>query len=207
MTKEIAVFGCSFSSGVESVDDGNSWPKELAKLLPEYTIKNYAFGGSSLLWSVTTLKKYKRLFPKSYVIFQITLPYRYTVQKPYNFLKLLTKTKLKNYFEINQEPFFPFIKPYTPSTKIEGSVYETFIKEYYAHLDTDSELLMYDCLIDYVSKNSNFYFTHRNYKDDIISIERSLGKKFPSYVGDPGFHLKTKGCIAQAEFIKNKITI
>lgn len=202
---EIAVFGCSFSSGVETIDNGNSWPRQLAILMPEHTIKNYAFGGSSLSWSATQFIKYKRLFPDTFTIFQITMPYRYTVQKPYNFKKILKKTKLPNYFEINQEPFFPFIKPYTPSTKIRKSKYEKFISEYYSHLDNDTEMLIFDCLIDFVSKNSSFYFTHRHYKDTIMSIEKTLGKKFGSYIGDAGFHFNSIGLHNQAVLIKDQI--
>ena len=76
----IYTFGCSLSYGANGTQtDTVSWPEKLAELLPDHTIEDFSFPGTSLEYSVFQLNRLlSQRTSEDIFVFQATCPYRYT---------------------------------------------------------------------------------------------------------------------------------
>lgn len=82
----IYTVGCSFTAGVGNVENYLSWPAVLANMFPNYTIKNFSQGGSSIHYSILILKKlFKEKRPEDLIIFQGTCINRLTFFSKQNY--------------------------------------------------------------------------------------------------------------------------
>lgn len=216
--KRIAVFGCSWTQGV--YPEYYSWSKCLAKSRPDIHIDDYSKGGTSLKWSVSQLLATANI-NYDYKIFQVTDPYRITLS-PYN---------------LNYQKLYEFV---TPNHRIYSSnlaneiitlnfgYYPRMIKRfsdksiknfhyiYYSTLNYDIQNFEYQLYIDYVIKNTDFVFFHRELdlqtarlkNSNIQSIETVLTRpQFNKHVYDNGDHLDEQGCQKVCEWILSQTNL
>lgn len=209
--KRIAVFGCSWTQGVDP--EYYSWSKCLAKSRPDIHIDDYSKGGTSLKWSVSQLLATANI-NYDYKIFQVTAPYRITLSPSNLNYQKLYKFGLPNHRSYSSDLAQKIItinSNYYPRM-IEGfsdKSIKNFQNVYYSTLNYDIENFEYQLYIDYVMKNTDFVFFHREMdkqtarlKTSIQSIETVLGlKEFKKYVYDNGYHLDSQGCQKVCEWI------
>jgi hypothetical protein len=219
--KQIAAFGCSFTQGIPPYY--HSWTREFADVYKEYSIDDYSKGGSSVKWSVSQLLKYNNKNIDSFKIFQVTTPYRITIET--ESLDCCRETRTENHTMYNTELAIILItmginfnntRIYRHISKKLASAIHKIL---YTYMDISLEELEWAMYIKYAMKNSDFLFFHR--EDDrqrfldffpeytnLNSVENMLGKKyFRKHVFDNGDHLDKEAVQKVATWIKTQISI
>ena len=221
---KLAVFGCSWSYGInQHVNIEKSppnWVRSLAKLRPDISITNFAFGGTSVQYSAFLFDKYAKEY--DYTIFQITSPYRFTLwPEEFDFKKHLIKyednlTQLDNqvYTHIlnvspSQIDKGPSWKPFDNSNRHKLN----FSKNYYKYIDSNYQWFEYNMFIKYITTQADLIFFHRFSPNwplrdkayNIWCIEKILSaQQYQSYLLDDGDHFNQAGCEWQANYINDK---
>lgn len=200
---DIGIFGCSFTEGGEVTKDNNNWVNELGKLEPSWKIRNYASGGSSLAYSIWNWNKFIEENPNSFTVFQITLPWRYTVIGDYDPERYMVSTHQLNVKEISRHKDIPITL--ANLNNIKKSPISKFAKQYWQN-HSNLEMIQYKIACEYIRNKADICFRHREGNDDILSMEGVLGKRqYALYVADKGSHFNLKGMQWQAEFIRQMI--
>lgn len=211
--KIINVYGCSWTQGVDSLNDCKSWPYYLSLMIPDnYEIHSYAISGSSLDYSAFQLHRYKNFADIN--IFQVTVSGRISVfnKELFNTNNLVeTYPKLREFdFNYGQENF----TLYNSAKMQDLDRWErTFFQKYIEMFEIKTETLdtiRYNHLY-YALNNCNFVFGHiydhtlRALK--IKSIDRCLEKsKFQSYSKDIGYHFDETGSQIVAQIVYDNIS-
>jgi len=211
---KIAIFGCSWSSGIQSVDGSSCWPHELAKISSDWKIYNFSSSGTSLIWSLKNLLDVKDAWKNKdvFYIFQYTNRNRYTfINSKFNILNYLQNCPTQhNYYKISNH-IDKHITKISPANIGKGNknAHYNYFQQWITHHEAYG-LPDYISHINYIQNNVNFSFFHRqtDINDiDILAIEDILGKnKFGEYSKDNGNHFGINGATWQAEYIKNAIT-
>ena len=210
---KIAIFGCSWSSGIRSVDDGSCWPYELAKLSPDWKIYNFSSSGTSLIWSLKNLLDVKHAWKNEdiFYIFQYTNRNRYTfINSEFNILNYLQNSSTQNNYHSITNQIDKHITKISPANTGQNNKNEqyNYFQEWIKHHEA-YDLPDYISHVSYIQHSVNFSFFHRHEAvyTDIPTIEDILGKnKFNNYSKDIGNHFGFNGAKWQAEYIKDIIT-
>jgi hypothetical protein len=216
---KIATFGCSWTHGINAVDNFYSWPHALHKLNPDWKIDNYAIGGSNLQFQTFLLDDVLRHNTYDKIIFQITSPGRLTYfEEDYDFTKHLTEFE-PNYkrFDI-EDGFFRKVVTITPGhmklpkTDIFWNLlgkYD-FAKSYYTAVNKSIFRTEYKALVYYLKDKVDLMFMHNEdvLKLDICPVVVEEAKKenvIDSFIADNGEHFNIEGCDWQAKWLINKL--
>lgn len=213
----IHVYGCSWSCGIPEIDDFNCWPKELARLEPEWRIYNFAVGGSSVhfssycyFWSKNNIAE------PVYHIFQGTSQYRWT-----HFPKDLDPLQYMEKHADNYWSFFPrteSIRNEINTLQIKSIPLSRLGTHYRKKLKYEKEdqweIERYS-IFEALRNNIDLAFFHRyhdsrDYKkyfdNHVMCIADVLGKeKFYDLVDDHSHHFGTEGFKWQADFMRKHI--
>ena len=71
---KLAIFGCSWTHGIHSLDNHRNWPYYLAAKNPQYQVCNYAIAASSLQFQIYLYEYVKKHMPADRYIFQVSRP-------------------------------------------------------------------------------------------------------------------------------------
>lgn len=212
----IDVYGCSWTRGVPP--DWFSWSREFAKMHPNYQINDFSIGGTSIQWAYHQMLSRKNE-SVDLKIFQITAPFRYTMQHGEFFLDKRRK-QLSNYSYYSQEAahgILAFTFGYIPC---EHKFYSKEHVEIAYKIWTDSmdyEQLISDyCIyVEKIAHEVDLCFVHNKYEYTEIKnrtgmtplcIELELGSEvFNSHKIDNGNHLDHSGCQKVAMIIEKKL--
>lgn len=209
---KLAVFGCSFSAGI-SINNNHNWVRDLAEIRQDDEIYNFALGGTSALWSVHLLKKYKNYFDKT--IFQVTHPKRFTYWKHHDSLEYFYKVKpnLYEYTETVRDNVFsitPAIihghnQQYWKKYWNKNKNMVEFGKQIYKNLSEEQFTIEHELSTDYAFTHADLCFFHCKSDVDtrISSIEAELGFEFNKNLLDDSKHLNSNGCKLQAAWVND----
>ena len=218
---KLAVFGCSWSYGttqkLDIKESQPNWVRCLAKIRPDISITNFAFGGTSIQFSSYLFDNYAKEY--DYTIFQITNPYRLTLWSDnFDFQKHLIK------YEDNLTQFdnqiYEVIHNISPA-RIDNNVswkvlFEksrqaiNFGKQYYKYVDRKYLWFEYKMFVEHIAKQADLTFFHQYYpmqsfKDETFSIQKILSpQQYQSYLLDDGDHFNQDACDWQANYINDK---
>jgi len=208
---KINVYGCSWSSGVPDVDDHACWPQYFAEQNPNYKIKNYALGGTSIQYQARLFMKYKHTADVN--IFQGTSAHRWTDFDPSVNLEDGFIRRLPNYSYLprkwashNQK-----LKTYQVAKTKRTKMLDMKQSYYYAHLKYYSDEYMHMeryAIMDMLSRQADLCFWHRerdsygytkHTDNKLLCIQEHIDWK---YIGDDGEHLRNPGLKQVARLIK-----
>lgn len=196
-SKRIAVFGCSWTQGLEN-ENYDNWVYYLSKRYPMHSFFNYAAAGTSIVYHTHLLEQvtYKQTF--DIIIFQVTSPARFTWWKPHKINKMLYKQSdnlwaieagYGNYVDrintgtISDKKFF----------KIDKKKHR-FGVDYYSRLTNQQILLDHKAYISYIKDKVDLYFCHRSAINNELSVYDTLGEEnFKKFVIDNGDHFSPEG--------------
>jgi hypothetical protein len=209
LVDEIAIFGCSFSRGVPEVSNYDCWPRHLAKAFPNVQIKNYAMSGSSLLYSLYALEKYKQQVRNAYTIFNITTPFRFDyIPQDTDLDDFLIDTDLPNYKQTDMNRLSDKITPFRYQNCLFSNVQKPKEQRKFGKLlakyfnDEMDEIQWKACSI-YANDHTDFTFFQRAYRSfpENFCVERDFGKKWYKKHSPDQYHLDSDGL----EILTNKI--
>lgn len=229
---KIVIFGCSWSVGVprkfselhkdaaisKPCDyDFCSWAKELADLHPEHQITNYALPSSDLTYSVAMLNRVLKNQQYDKVIFQVTIPHRFTYWNDVELEKHFVD--FGNYRRFG-ESILTDVFLFNPQNADDGtqSNYKSitkkvrdgkFIKDYLERDIDDRAEANHKALTYYAKDHSDFCFSHIPIDFlDIPNVEEKLGtEQFKTYVCDDGLHFGDDGNKWQAKWISQNLNL
>lgn len=201
---KVGIFGCSWSSD-KNKGASTSWPREFARLNPEYEVYNMSWGGTCIRFSIENLIEFKNQWPDSKTIFQVTHLNRFTYKKP--------KMNIFDYIENVDKNYYRFnglinSKIYRHSGgKASGQVNNEILKYYQQQcLYNIYETIDFKALTEYAKQISELVFAHKIILIDdfnIPCVEKICGEyNFRKYQLDyPHGHFNTQGSIWQANLI------
>lgn len=216
----IHVYGCSWSAGLPEEENYNSWPKELAKIQPDWQIYNFACPGSSSHFAMYNLFWSKQHVNEPvYHIYQSTSQYRWTHMQT-DFVPIDYLEKIEN----NYYSFFPKysgsirdviqtyqIKKQNKPPRTLSKHYKNKIKH---ELETQWELERFSHF-ESMRNNIDLAFFHRKqdqekynsyFDNDTMCIQSTLGdSRFYHYCIDKGMHFGKRGLQWQAKYIRDYI--
>jgi hypothetical protein len=227
----IYTFGCSWTYGVKgnyhtTENDTISWPEELAEQFPDIVVEDYSYPGTCIEYSLFLFNHIlKKKTPDDKVVFQFTMPYRYTTWTDSN--KLLGNdyryNKLSNYSKF-EKSLYSHIERYVGNNVFhqnQGKLDKVFHNKYYIKLNERKELASYYAITEYVKQHADFAFFHKDYNKYVSaigktltlndykfypSVENMLGDKlFQSYSWDISKHFNQEGCKHVADIVATKI--
>ena len=198
----INCFGCSFTSGIERTE--NSWPEELAKLVPNYNIVNYGYAASSALFALHMMRNVKKN-QGDINIFQITSPYRVTSWKKNFHINQNLVQCTDNYWKF---PWIPNdIKVITSSTFLPSA--KKFHKQYYSYMSEDTLSVQFECNVELGKQYADYSFRQQGSKNDAKFtnvFQREITEiDYKNYCYDDDSHLTKEGHVFQASWVYNKI--
>ena len=197
----IHVFGCSFSNDLY----GWSWPRELAKMLPDYKIYNYSMPGSDVLWSLYCMDQVEKT-NDDFLIFQSTTSCRVTTWSV-DFKVSDYFTQDNNYFYLDKHEMTKLFNfTYCSPASIESNVAK-FKKSYYKHMPYEIMRFQHKVNIERGVAKCDYSFSQKNKEDGLVTLMEEWGKKkYRKHVFDgAGMHLSHEGCKLQAQWVANKI--
>jgi hypothetical protein len=187
----INIYGCSWSHGDEYPFD--SWASEFAKLIPHYTINNYAYTGSSLAFSCYMLDKTYN--SDAINIFQLTGPARFVSWNDVDY-DSQSFLKFKNYRcfkkEIKMQYHFP------------GQT-TSFCNEYFPLFTKPLEHIQTKSYIEFAKLRSSYTFAQRHNYDEVDCIHSILAKQYDEFLSNDNFHFNLQGHKWLAQFILDKL--
>lgn len=221
---KVAIFGCSWSHGIHSLDKHRNWPYYFALNNKDWQIDNYAIAASSLQFQIYLYEYIKKHNPADKYIFQITRPERFTYfKKDTKFEDLLEDRKfyndhLDNYKWFNYATINKTVQPITIGNVkkffAHGNLDFTkdsldFANLYYKITNDEIMELEWKMGIEYIKNKVDFCFLHtegrqRNIKD-LYCIEDIVGKDYcyQNYFEDgSGTHFNQKGLQWTANWVK-----
>lgn len=209
-TKNIAVFGCSWTQGLKDKDFDN-WVFRLSKCFPQHNFYNFAAGGTSIVYHTHLLEQILKSTKFDYKIFQVTSPGRFTWWQPHNALDLIEQ-KTDNYYCL-QEDYGRFVDRINTGTILSKKFVKldrkkhNFGVEYYKRLTDEQIRLDNIAYVSYIKDKVDFHFYHRkSYEKNSFSILTELGDdKFNKFVIDDGDHFGEEGNQWQADWIIDKL--
>ena len=220
---KIYTFGCSFTYGLKFTNyNATSWVEKLAERYPEIEFEDYSFPGTDLDYSLYMFEKIiPRILPEDKVIFQATIPYRYTTwedssmfdNEDYRYKKLSNYTKFTAGMKNNLETYQSSKYQQWADIMEQQNLDRQFFEGYYRKINLDKELSVFNATIKYVARKSDFVFFHTkpasDVQDDngntITSIANTLGKDFKKYIWDWGQHFNDEGCDFIADIVEERI--
>jgi hypothetical protein len=198
----INCFGCSFTSGIIRTE--NSWPEELAKLVPNYNIVNYGYAASSALFALHMMRNVKKN-QGDINIFQITSPYRVTSWKKNFHMTQNLVQRTDNYWEFARMP--DDIKVMTTSTFHPSA--KKFHKQYYSYMSEDTLCVQFECNVELGKQYADYSFRHLGSKNDAkvsdVFQQEITEITYKNYCYDNDSHLTKEGHVFQASWVYNKI--
>jgi len=211
-SRNIAIFGCSWTQGLKSADFDN-WVVWLSKMYPQHNFYNFAAAGSAITYHTHLLEQVMQDKTFDVKLFQITSPGRFTWWKPHKVKDILYQ-KYDNYHCLKAVDYENFVERINTGTILSNKFLDSdrkkhkFGVEYYKRLCADQVDLDHRVYINYIKNNVDFYFYHRaSYESHIPNVFTELGKKqFYKYVIDNGDHFGTEGNQWQANWIKDQLT-
>lgn len=216
---KIATFGCSWTHGINAVDNKYSWPYALSKLKPNWHIENYAVEGTSLTFQTFLMDDVLRHNTFDKIIFQITSPGRVSYfEEDYDILQHAENVS-QNYKHISIENgFFRKVIAFTPGhiklSKKDSFWYPKgkyeFARSYYSLINKSIFRTEYKALVHYILSKADLVFMHN---EDILKLnlcpvimeEIKDQTLLQSFIADNGNHFNKAGCEWQANWIINKL--
>ena len=213
---DIATFGCSFTYGVGK--EYHSWAEEFAHMYPQYNVKNYSMGGTSVKWSMSQLLQQNTLTSK--VVFQLTAPQRITLSDQRMCYADNRIQKTSNYSLYDGDTALDVIifnpqtieRPHRRHTAAEVSALH---KVLLTSMDFDMEHYEWKMYIDHAVAHSDFAYFHKandaaHYIDmggkPLPCVETHFGKaQFDEWVYDKGYHFGIDGSQEVARWIKSNL--
>ncbi len=209
-SKNIAVFGCSWTQGIES-EGFDNWVVWLSKLYPQHTFYNFAAAGTAITYHTHLLEQVMQDKMFDIKLFQVTSPGRFSWWKSHTFKEMIYQ-KYDNYYCMYQD-YGKFIDRINTGTILSQKFLKDdhkkhkFGVEYYKRLTDDQIDLDHRVYINYVKDNVDFYFHHRGlYESHVPCVFTELGEKqFYKYVVDDGDHFDKNGNQWEANWINKKL--
>jgi len=199
---KIGVYGCSWCAGVGPNFFG--WPKNLAKMLPEYEINDYSLGGMSLeaiLYWFETFKDHNDIN-----IIKLTRPHRLTLISNDHVVKRCQATPNYSTWEGTFENSMIRLQSHSawPFSEYNNKLQKLYYKTY----NRDVGLVTARAMADYLKnhKDVHMIFSHNRGSKDYPNIEKSTQTflpNFDSYIIDDGAHFSYEGAEIEADYIKN----
>ena len=207
----IATFGCSHTGGFT---EDQTWPHLLSTQVKD-NVYNLGHPATSLSFSVQILKQFKKKYPRSKTILQVTRPNRFTVLEEFDFQLYLIQQE-ENYYCFDKSKTGELLKTYIGASrmcnKYIGS--EDDLQYYRQTVTKHSELdqLNFIANIYYAKQYADLVFFHQtpNHQllksepqlKDILCLETQLGDRFKDYCLDDAAHFNRFGSLWQSNYIK-----
>lgn len=204
----VGIFGCSFS-GDDNEGAVTSWPQEFAKLNPTYEVYNFACGGTSLQFSAENLQHFKKRFPNSKTIFQVTTPFRFTYKtNEINIFDCISK-KFENYYSVLPEILNPNLQRFTGSNG-KGKYNTKSIFKFYQNkcFYNQYEILEFSAVAEKLKNQTDCIFTHLDVPEleGYFSIQSNCStQEWQTFVLDEYGHFNMTGSIWQANLLNEML--
>lgn len=191
MSKNLAVFGCSWSFGMPDIGTQpathrgkrirlhDCWPLRFARQNPEYTVYNFSRGGTGIGFHIALLHQFLNsdlYTDDTKIVFQITAPYRYTYNVEERLALKPNWSIVDNYQLFDKEWKQKTIKPNNFQNKnellLDGfsqdqiELYNNNMKHYpeiYRDIEFESQ-------IAYVKNICNFVYAHQYWLKSNIPV-------------------------------------
>ena len=236
VSKNIAVFGCSWSYGVPAHSEQSipydCWPLHFAKKYPDYIVYNFSKGGTGIGYHIAILHKFlnsKQYNNETKIVFQITLPYRYTFNVD-DLINIDLVLQNNNYWYYDTTATPRTVRPDViqgltrPRHWDNGSRLATkqigFYKKYMKYYPEIYRDIEFESQIAYVKNICNFVYAHQYWlssnipvsvkqKYNTIPIVRDIigEEKFNEFVFDNGAHFGPQGLKYMTKWIKGKLNV
>ena len=226
---KVYTFGCSWTYGSKDENyEVVSWVEELAKMFPDIEFVDYAYPGTCIEYSTFLLNNIlKEKAVEDKIVFQFTLPYRYTtwtdsnvlLSNDYRYAKTENYTKFKLDLRERIERYMGAWS-HMPEEKTDRFDME-FYKRYYLRFNEKKELSSYYAISEYVKQKADYSFFHVDYNmmasgvgkkhtDNMFvfepSIQATLGQKqFIKYAWDMSKHFNNEGCKHVAKIVATQL--
>lgn len=197
-SKRIAIFGCSWTQGLQS-ENFDNWVLHLSKRYPMHSFFNYAAAGTSIVYHTHLLEQVTTKKTFDITIFQITSPARFTWWKPHKINKMLYKQS-DNVWAI-EKGYGDYVDRINTGTIADKKFFGTnkkkhkFGVEYYNRLTNDQILLDHKAYVNYIKDKVDLHYYHRtSINDNELSVYDTLGEdNFNKFVIDNGDHFSIEG--------------
>lgn len=207
-SKNIAVFGCSWSQGI-SEDNFNNWVNHLSKKYSHHKFYNFGTGGSSIVYHTHLLEQATKIKKFDTVIFQITSPGRFTWWKPHNIIRMLTQQR-ENLWAIDNS-HGKYVDRINIGTIQSKKFFDSDRKkhkfgiEYYSRLTDEQMLLDHKAYVNYIKDKVDLYFYHRSaLNTGEHSVYDTLGKvNFDKFTIDEGDHFGLDGIEWKSDWVES----
>lgn len=207
-SKKIAIFGCSWSQGLEETSY-NNWVQYLSQKYPQHNFYNFAAAGTSIVYHTHLLESVTKIEKFDIVIFQITSPARLTWWKPHNITEFLYQQQ-KNVWAI-EKSYGQYVDRINTGTINSKKFFDIDRKkhkfgiQYYSRLTDEQILLDHKAYVNYIKDKVNLHFYHRSaLNKDEYSVYDTLGKKkFKEFTIDEGDHFGIDGNNWQANWVES----
>jgi hypothetical protein len=186
MSKNLAVFGCSWSFGMPDIGTQpakprssrqgrylhDCWPLRFARQNPEYTVYNFSRGGTGIGFHIALLHQFLNsdlYTDDTKIVFQITAPYRYTYNVEERLALKPNWSIVDNYQLFDKEWKQKTIKPNNFQNKdellLDGysqdqiEFYNSYMKHYpdrYTYIEFESQIAYVKCICDFVYAHQYF---------------------------------------------------
>jgi len=225
---KIAIFGCSWTHGVGTVENYLNWPELFAQRLPEHDIRNYALAGTSINFHIYLLRWVKQHDPADLYIFQLTRPERFTYWKDkQNWNDYLIEERLANY-----RSFGDNIKVIVEQDENKNVLYHrvgrlviqlinqssnltttpdmiNLAKSYYSHVNDEAFQNEWDIASEYVMQHTDWCYqqTEGEYRKrtHIPCWEDILGEKQCKEYWAQGSHMGREGLQVTADWVYENV--
>lgn len=227
----IATFGCSWTHGVDSIDDNYSWPEALGELYPTWEIDNYAIAGTSLQFSIWLCNKImNRNLEYDKIVFQITSPRRLTYYHSNGEEKFLEENFFehrKNYKRFGIKGLYNDVQAITPSHVAAYNINDRiwrgwhgdyaftdrekakFARLYYKKMSPHILNLEYQMFIEWIETKVDLCFFHTEcpprYKSNLPIIRNEASDNWNNFIADNGDHFGKEGCQWQAKWVAERL--
>lgn len=210
---KLAVFGCSWSQGVPTVDNDFCWPKAIADQYPEWQIDNFSLAGSSLSFQAWLLDDVLKHNAYDKIVFQITSPQRLTYfDDTVNVGSYLKSSN--NYRELDRSgDIYRNIICITPGHLSLADVdsfwnypdKHNFANLYYKYTNKHVSRVEYKAVVEYVKNKTDFVYFHNEDVCNIGNIPVLMDLTGSKFASDVGQHFNREGSNWVAKWILNNI--
>jgi len=218
----IATFGCSWTHGVNTVDNNYSWPEAISEKNKDLYVHNYALGGSSLSFQLFCMTEVLRHKSYDKIIFQFTVPGRLTYFPEDCDVLKWHRNYTGNYSRFNHDDgMYRTINCITKghsSLPKRDSFWTTkekynLMKSYYGNMPKEIYRTEYTAMLEYIEKRVDLCFFHNEdiLKFDKFAVINEEVKQeggqilLDSFIADNGEHYNKAGCKWIADWVLEKI--